>query len=192
MPNGTFVGEPPTRRRRGASEAPAGLDDKPLAVFIGSLYPPNEEAAAFICTELAPALPDVTFAICGGVGSAIDATRWLGAGSPTCRYRRARRRGPREYLGAADVAVNPMFSGSGTNIKMFDFMAAGLPVVSTPPGREASPGRIGAARLRAGEFAGRCGGFSPIGSTRASRHARPAGVRQLCLGAAVAAPRDGC
>jgi GT2 family glycosyltransferase len=30
--------------------------------------------------------------------------------------------------------VNPMFSGSGTNIKMFDFMAAGLPVVSTPTG----------------------------------------------------------
>jgi glycosyltransferase involved in cell wall biosynthesis len=32
------------------------------------------------------------------------------------------------------VAVNPMFSGSGTNIKMFDFMAAGLPVVATPTG----------------------------------------------------------
>ena len=27
-----------------------------------------------------------------------------------------------------------MFSGSGTNIKMFDFMAAGLPVISTPTG----------------------------------------------------------
>ena len=38
------------------------------------------------------------------------------------------------YLAAADVAVNPMFSGSGTNIKMFDFMAAGLPVISTPTG----------------------------------------------------------
>jgi len=35
------------------------------------------------------------------------------------------------YLGASDVAINPMSSGSGTNIKMFDFMAAGLPVIST-------------------------------------------------------------
>lgn len=34
----------------------------------------------------------------------------------------------------ADVALNPMMSGSGTNIKMLDCMAAGLPVISTPIG----------------------------------------------------------
>ena len=34
----------------------------------------------------------------------------------------------------ADVALNPMTSGSGTNIKMLDYMAAGLPVISTPVG----------------------------------------------------------
>ena len=39
-----------------------------------------------------------------------------------------------QLLQAADVALNPMFSGSGTNIKMFDFMAAGLPVISTMTG----------------------------------------------------------
>ena len=38
------------------------------------------------------------------------------------------------YLEAADLAVNPMFVGSGTNIKMFDFMAAGLPIVTTDVG----------------------------------------------------------
>jgi glycosyltransferase involved in cell wall biosynthesis len=38
------------------------------------------------------------------------------------------------WLAAADIAINPMFSGSGTNIKMLDFMAAGLPTVSTPTG----------------------------------------------------------
>jgi glycosyltransferase involved in cell wall biosynthesis len=35
---------------------------------------------------------------------------------------------------AADMALNPMFSGSGTNLKMLDYFAAGLPVVSTPAG----------------------------------------------------------
>ncbi|MGB9938731.1 glycosyltransferase [Methanosarcina sp.] len=35
---------------------------------------------------------------------------------------------------AADIALNPMTSGSGTNIKMLDYMAAGLPVISTPVG----------------------------------------------------------
>lgn len=33
-----------------------------------------------------------------------------------------------------DIAINPMISGSGTNIKMLDYMAAGLPVVTTPIG----------------------------------------------------------
>jgi glycosyltransferase involved in cell wall biosynthesis len=35
---------------------------------------------------------------------------------------------------AADVALNPIFRGSGSNIKMFDYLAAGLPVVTTPVG----------------------------------------------------------
>jgi glycosyltransferase involved in cell wall biosynthesis len=37
-------------------------------------------------------------------------------------------------LGAADLGINPMFFGSGTNIKMFDFLAAGLPTIATPTG----------------------------------------------------------
>lgn len=35
---------------------------------------------------------------------------------------------------AASFAVNPMMAGSGTNIKMFDFMAMALPVVTTEVG----------------------------------------------------------
>ena len=40
------------------------------------------------------------------------------------------------------MAINPMFGGSGTNIKMFDFMAAGLPTISTEIGARGieSPG----------------------------------------------------
>jgi glycosyltransferase involved in cell wall biosynthesis len=33
-----------------------------------------------------------------------------------------------------DVALNPMEHGSGTNLKMLDFFAAGIPVISTPTG----------------------------------------------------------
>ena len=39
-----------------------------------------------------------------------------------------------ELYESADVALNPMQSGSGTNIKMLDYMAAGLPVITTPTG----------------------------------------------------------
>jgi glycosyltransferase involved in cell wall biosynthesis/GT2 family glycosyltransferase len=134
-PNGTFVGEPPSEPARRDKKRVLGLPDQPLAMFIGSMFRPNEEAADFICSELAPVLPDVTFAICGGVGSAIDRAALAGRGIANVHVTGvvddATRR---DYLGAADVAVNPMFSGSGTNIKMFDFMAAGLPVISTPTG----------------------------------------------------------
>ena len=39
-----------------------------------------------------------------------------------------------ELYHISDVALNPMLSGSGTNIKMLDYMAAGLPVITTPVG----------------------------------------------------------
>jgi glycosyltransferase involved in cell wall biosynthesis len=35
------------------------------------------------------------------------------------------------WLAAADLALNPMISGSGSNLKLFEYLAAGLPVVST-------------------------------------------------------------
>lgn len=38
------------------------------------------------------------------------------------------------YFAAADFALNPLFSGAGTNVKMADFMAARLPILTTPFG----------------------------------------------------------
>jgi glycosyltransferase involved in cell wall biosynthesis len=40
----------------------------------------------------------------------------------------------RPILAAADVAVNPIAYGSGSNLKMAEYLAAGLPVVTTPIG----------------------------------------------------------
>jgi glycosyltransferase involved in cell wall biosynthesis len=41
---------------------------------------------------------------------------------------------PLAYLRSAAVAVNPAVSGSGVNIKLVDYLAVGLPVVSTTRG----------------------------------------------------------
>jgi len=38
------------------------------------------------------------------------------------------------HFDASNIALNPMLSGGGTNIKLFDYFARGLPVVSTPFG----------------------------------------------------------
>jgi len=127
--NGVFVETvvPRPAVRPEAAKAAVGIAG-PAAIFVGSNYPPNQEAANFIVRTLAPALPEILFVLCGGVGRGTSGgglppnVRCTGNVSDEDKLR---------YLHAADVAVNPMYSGSGTNIKMFDFMAAALPVVST-------------------------------------------------------------
>ncbi len=129
VPNGVFIEavRPANASRKEAARGTLGLGGH-LALFLGSNYRPNVEAAEFIARELAPNLPEVQFVICGGVG-----------GAPALRHAPANVRligilseeQKLAYLQAADVALNPMFAGSGSNIKMFDFMAAGLPVVAT-------------------------------------------------------------
>lgn len=103
--------------------------DSLLALFIGSSYEPNVEGAYFIVEQLAPRLPQVRFVIAGGVCdhviSKLPNVDLLGTISEQEKH---------AYLQAADLALNPMFSGSGTNIKMFDFMASSLPVITTEVG----------------------------------------------------------
>jgi glycosyltransferase involved in cell wall biosynthesis len=135
-PNGTFT------KRFGAdllaqrAEARRNISDRykfdgSCAVFMGSQYGPNAEAGRFIVEKLAPAMPRVTFILIGGVAESFmslslpsnvictgivdDEQKW-------------------ELLLSADVAVNPMLSGAGTNVKMFDFLVSGLPVLATPVG----------------------------------------------------------
>lgn len=101
------------------------------AVFIGSGYAPNAEAARYIVEQLAPAVPEVTFLVAGGCCDSL-------AGVAQVKNVRLLGALPNEernaVYAAADLAVNPMLRGSGTNIKMLDFLAAGLPAISTPMG----------------------------------------------------------
>ncbi len=132
-PNGTFVQQltPATPEEKSAARKTFGLGKEPVALFVGSNYGPNVDAARFIATTLSSALPKVNFVIAGGVGEGLadvslrPNVRVTGIVSEDEK---------RNWLHAADLAVNPMFGGSGTNIKMFDFMAAGLPIVSTEIG----------------------------------------------------------
>jgi glycosyltransferase involved in cell wall biosynthesis/GT2 family glycosyltransferase len=133
FPNGTFTNkiEPATAAKKVAARKYLDLGPGPVAFFIGSNYAPNVEAARFVIEVLAPALPHVEFVLAGGVGDSL-------AGKPTpvnvrvpgLVYEDARL----AWLHASDIAINPMFSGSGTNIKMLDYMAAGLPIVTTSMG----------------------------------------------------------
>jgi len=139
VPNGTFTANvtPADPERRAVSKRVLGLPPQPVAIFLASLYPPNVEAARFINTTLASRLPQVTFVICGGVGEALAKEDV----APNVRLTMAiPEPQKRRFVEAADIAINPMFSGSGTNIKMFDFMAAGLPIVTTAVGARGCDG----------------------------------------------------
>ena len=100
-----------------------------VAIFLASAYGPNVGAADFIIEKLAPKISDVLFVIAGGIGDNLKSEHSnvliTGSIDETQKY---------HWLSAADIAVNPMFSGSGTNIKMFDFMAMCLPTITTAVG----------------------------------------------------------
>lgn len=139
-PNGTFTAQFSTGLLELRAKARKSSRERvhPVVVFMGSQYGPNAEAGRFIVDELAPHVPDATFLLVGGVGDAMlaatlpknvvctgivdDAAKW-------------------QHLLAADFAINPMFSGAGTNVKMFDFLAAGLPVLTTAVGARGISGQ---------------------------------------------------
>lgn len=137
VPNGVDVEaiRPATAAEKTVARREFGLAaEQPVLIFIGSGYGPNTEAVRFLTTQVAPALPDCVVVIAGSVKDSYEAShgpsaaanvRFLGTISAEQRL---------QFYHAADVALNPMFSGSGTNLKMLDYFAGGLPVVSTPAG----------------------------------------------------------
>jgi len=142
VPNGIFVGEEPifSENNKANQRIALGLPEGPLAVFLGSNYEPNNDAARFIASDLAAALPAVHFVVLGGCCDAVQLRHGnvslLGLVDESTK---------KAVMRSADVALNPLRSGSGTSIKMFDFMAAALPVVAT---------RIGARGIESGS--GKC------------------------------------
>ncbi|MFZ5376664.1 MAG: glycosyltransferase family 4 protein [Patescibacteria group bacterium] len=98
-------------------------------LFIGSAHPPNLEAVLFINEKLAPSLTDCVFRIAGLCCSAIKkkAPNVILEGEVDQDRKD-------ELLATTDVAINPMFHGSGTNLKMIEYLALGIPTVTTKCG----------------------------------------------------------
>lgn len=143
VPNGTDTSafgepDPEHRRRSGAAwleryraTGPAGRPrHEAIAVFFGSWHPPNLDAAEAVI-RAAPAIPEVLFVLGGRHGDAFADRRVpenvLFAGVVPTSAKDA-------LLAAAHVAVNPMRIGGGTNLKIIEYLAAGVPVATSPSG----------------------------------------------------------
>jgi glycosyltransferase involved in cell wall biosynthesis len=133
VPNGifAFARKLPTNEQRAAAKRALGVDKPQLVIFVGSNYGPNNDAAAFVANELAGDRPDVAFALIGGC---CDQLPKKGLPSNVISLGTLDDEQKHIWMRAADLAVNPLSAGSGTSIKMFDFMAAGLPTVTTSIG----------------------------------------------------------
>lgn len=123
IPNG--ADGPPNGKRRGKGRRTSG--ERPVAVFMGSSHGPNIEAAQWIADTLAPATKDVDFVILGGVADSVT-----GRKAPNVKLAgQVSTAKKSDCLHSARVALNPMSSGSGSNVKVADYLQHGLPVLST-------------------------------------------------------------
>ncbi|WP_170930820.1 glycosyltransferase [Yersinia intermedia] len=134
---------------RNGSQLPVSISDslnqqiakkvqKKSAVFLGSAHMPNVDAINYLLKEVVPKCPDVQFNIIGsvcdsiGVKPAKNVILWGMVDEETkCAI-----------LQNSLFAVNPVISGSGSNIKLADFFANGLFVVSTKFGLRGYPENI--------------------------------------------------
>ena len=110
--------------------AKLGLGDrKRLAVFVGSGHPPNVAAARHIIDAVRHR-DDLAVALIGRHSDMLSGRlpRHVATLGRVDDDQLA------EFLAGADVALNPIDEGSGSNLKLVDYFAAGVPVISSTVG----------------------------------------------------------
>ncbi len=123
-----------TTRRR------SRFGDRPVVLFVGSSHWPNVLAARELA-GVAVRAPDIEFVVAGNVAGELD--------------RRSRPKNMRvlgivtgeelaALLALADLAVNPVRFTGGVNMKMLDYISAGVPILSTTAGVTGLPPDVAA------------------------------------------------
>jgi tetratricopeptide (TPR) repeat protein len=113
-------------------------------LLVGNLsYPPNIEAACWLCHSVLPLLGDVRVAIVGGRPSA--EVRALASDARVTVAPDVEDVTP--WYAAAAVAVVPVLRGGGSRIKLIEALAHGRPVVSTPAGAHGLPWGAGSPEI---------------------------------------------
>lgn len=138
VPNGVVMREsaylPPSQRDQLRQKL--GMEDHPpVAVFVGSWHGPNIEAAEFV-DELAYQRPDWQFWV---VGSVCKHPAMQEVSDNLVKWGIVSEAEMNLLLQLAHVGVNPITSGSGTNLKLLQYAAMGLPMLTTPFGNRGMP-----------------------------------------------------
>lgn len=101
-------------------------------IFVGNMeYLPNQEALQVIASEIAPKVRNeinsTEFIIVGRTPAKMELPNLTFTGVVA---------NVAELLVVSDVAIAPLFHGSGTRLKILEYFSCGLPVVSTTVGVE--------------------------------------------------------
>jgi len=109
-----------------------GLRNFQTVVFVGNMeYSPNQEAVQAIASKIAPLIKkevsNTKFLIVGRTPANMEFPNLTFTGVVD---------NVTEFLVASDVAIAPLFHGSGTRLKILEYFSCSLPVVSTTVGVE--------------------------------------------------------
>jgi glycosyltransferase involved in cell wall biosynthesis len=132
VPNGVdtrfFVKSP----ERTETRKKYALEGFRIVIFVGNLeYSPNLEAVQTLSSVIIPRvveeIKDVKFVVVGKSQDKLELPRLMFTGFVD---------NVSEILSISEVAVAPLFHGSGTRLKILEYFSCGLPVVSTSIGAE--------------------------------------------------------
>jgi glycosyltransferase involved in cell wall biosynthesis len=112
----------------------ADSEDSCQVIFVGNMeYLPNQEAARCIISYLAPKIlsrvSNVRFVMVGKTPTelVVNSSHLIFTGVV---------KDVAKSLANSDIAISPLFHGSGTRLKILEYLSSGLPVVSTSIGAE--------------------------------------------------------
>ena len=118
-----------SREEREEAKKRLGLQGKKVILFTGSKHPPNFQALREILRISRQSdWQSTVFLIAGRLGEGFRNTQKVIFSGYVNDIQ--------QYFRAADVAINPMISGSGTNVKMLQYLASGIPTITTPLGAQ--------------------------------------------------------
>lgn len=132
VPNGVDTASFRKSSEQAETRKKYALEDFRTVVFVGNLrYVPNREAIQLLSSVIAPKVlakvKDVKFLVVGNLQEKMELPDLVFTGFVD---------NVSDILSISDVAVAPLFQGSGTRLKVLEYFSCGLPVVSTSIGAE--------------------------------------------------------
>lgn len=124
--NGTRIDPDP-----GPAAAPPTPGARLELIFVGSAHPPNVQGLRDIFARVWPHLSNARLTVVGSACEALSPAELPAGVHLAGRVSEARKAA---LLAAAHVAINPVTLGGGSSLKLGDYLAAGVPVVSTATG----------------------------------------------------------